>query len=161
VTASSSYYDRSNVRHIDGTHVFATAEDSRNELEVAAVLREVWGCELHRFGALSPVDWYSARDGRVSGLLELKSRTHRHDQYPTVFLNVRKWLALSMGAVGLGVPAGFVVRFTDGVAWIPIADVDASRQRIGGCSGRVKSRSDVEPVIEIPVASLRVLRVNA
>ena len=92
------------------------------------------------------------------GCGELKTRSHSSSQYRTVFLNVRKWLALLMAENGLGVPSVFVVRFTDCVKWIKIADIDGTKIRIGGCKQIVKSRNDIEPVIEVPVRSMLPLK---
>lgn len=152
-----SYYDRTASVHLDGTKIFQSEDDRRNEREVASAVEKAWRCRVVSFGALSPVDWFAERDGRLVSILELKSRTHPHDKYPTVFLNVRKWLALSLGAVGLGCPALFVVRFADGVYWVRLSDVDAGRNKVGGCSRFVKNANDVEPVIDVPVSSLRAL----
>ncbi|GJF06718.1 hypothetical protein [Pseudonocardia sp. D17] len=154
---TGDYYARTSATHLDGTPMFATAEDTRNEDQVAALVERAWRCRLHRFGTLAAVDWFATRDGRPVGVLELKSRTHPSGQYPTVFLNVRKWLALHLAAAGMGVPALFVVRFTDAIRWITLADVAAGAVRIGGTRRPVKSRSDVEPVIDVPVASMTVL----
>src|SRR5688500_988415 len=110
----SSYYDRAPATHLDGTPIFRTAEDEQNENQVAAVLAREWGCEVRGFGHLAPIDWFAVRAGRLVGLLELKARTHASGRYPTVFLNLRKWLALQLAAVGTGVPGIFVVQFTDG-----------------------------------------------
>jgi hypothetical protein len=150
-----SYYQRDNIVHLDGTHIFQTDEDRTNEGQIAAVLGKKWNCEFHRFGALAPVDWYAIRHSRIVGISELKSRTHSSLQYPTVFLNVRKWLALQLASIGMGVPGLFVVRFTDAIAWIAIADIDPRRMIVGGCSRVVKAASDVEPVIEVPIATMR------
>lgn len=151
----TSYYDRQAATHLDGTPVFATAADRQAEADVAAALGRAWGCELRAFGPLCPVDCYAVRDGRLAGLVEIKSRSHPSGAYPDVFLNVRKWLALTLGSAGLGVPALFAVRFTDGVFWVPVAEVDARPVVIGGCREQVKARSDVEPVILVPVAIMR------
>lgn len=113
-----------------------------------------FACDIRHFGDLSPIDWYAVRSGRIVGVLELKSRAHEERKYPTVFLNVRKWLALSLASVGLNVPAIFVAKFVDGVRWIKVQDVDASRIKIGGTKHIVKSSSDIEPLIEVPIASM-------
>jgi len=139
----------------DGTPLFASDYDKAAEAEVRAVIEREWNCDLHHFGRLCPVDFYAIRDGRLVGLVEVKSRSHASDKFPTVFLNVRKWLALSMAQSGLGVPAMFVVRFTDGVRFIPVGAVNASAVRIGGAAAVVKSHTDIEPVIEVPVAEMR------
>lgn len=155
-----SYYSRENVTHLDGTQIFQTSQDRDSESVVASQIQQQWDCQLFRFGALAPIDWYSKRLDRLVGVLELKSRSHESTKYPPVFLNVRKWLALTLASTGLGVPAIFVVRFTDGIQWIPVNEVEASRVRIGGCSRRVKSDNDVEPVIEVAVNKLRPLISN-
>lgn len=153
-----SYYSRARVAHVDGTNVFQTPEDARNEREVADLLAAAWRCEVSPFGALCPVDWYAQRHGRLVGVMELKARPHASTKYPTVYLNVRKWLALSMASLGLGCPAVFVVRLTDGVFWTPLAMVEPSGCRVAGCMSIVKSRSDIEPIIEVRVAILKRLR---
>jgi hypothetical protein len=150
-----SYYDRETARHLDGTPIFVTSADEQSQEEVAGVLAAAWRCEIRSFGRLAPVDWFAVRDGRLIGLLELKTRTHAIATYPTVFLNLRKYLALVLGATGIGVPAIFVVRFTDGVLWQAVHAIDARQTRLGGCLRVVKSRNDIEPVIEVPVASMR------
>lgn len=150
-----SYYGRSAAMNSDGTPLFATRNDAAAEDATARLVEQTWGAELHKFGPLAPIDFYAMRHGRVVGVLELKTRTHTSDRYPTVFLNVRKWLALRMASMGLGVPAVFVARFEDGARWIGVEQVDASKARMGGCLRVVKAASDIEPVIEVPVASMR------
>jgi hypothetical protein len=152
---TATYYDRASVTHLDGSPIFQNVEDQENERSVAQQVEAAWGCSLKQFGALAPLDWYAEKNGRLVGLVELKSRTHGHDKYETTFLNIRKWFALTMGAAGLNVPSIFVVRFTDGIWWAPVAKVDATQHRIAGCFQIVKSRSDIEPQILVPVASMR------
>jgi hypothetical protein len=150
----ASYYERDQVTHLDGTKVFQNSDDRRNEIDVASILSKKWECRLARFGDLSPIDWYAERHGRVVGVLELKSRTHPSNKFDTVFLNVRKWLSLNLASIGLGCPALFVVKFTNDLRWIKVSDIDASRQRIAGCSRLVKSASDIEPVIEVEISKM-------
>ncbi|MBR0879656.1 MULTISPECIES: hypothetical protein [Bradyrhizobium] len=153
-----SYDARDEITHLDGTKIFQNEADRDSEADVAAIIEKHWKCRIVRFGMLAPIDWFAERHGRVVGLLELKSRRHASNQYATPFLNVRKWLAMSLGSVGLGCPALFVVRFTDEVRWVTLSKIDACNQRIGGCAQIVKSQSDIEPVIEIAVADMQVLR---
>jgi hypothetical protein len=152
-----SYYDRKSILHLDGTPIFQTAEDRESEQAVALLLEKHYRCEMHRFGELSAVDWYAVRRGRMVGIAELKTRSHASDKYPTVYLNVRKWLALLLSSIGLGVPALFVVRFTDQIRRIRVGKINASRVILGGTTEIVKSRSDREPLIEVPVEEMRVL----
>lgn len=153
----TDYYNRATTTHIDGTPVFATDSDRNNQHDTAHQIEQEWRCQLHEFGALSPIDYYATRAGRLAGLLEIKARTHTTTTHPTVYLNVRKWLALTLGEAGLGCPAVYVVRFTDQTCWIRVADIDATHHRIAGCREIVKARSDIEPVIAVPVATMKVL----
>jgi len=160
------YYERESIVHLDGSPVFQNALDRAIEDEVADYVAKK-GSEKHgeagklsvvRFAPLCPIDWYAERYDRMVGLLERKSPREPMGAHKNVLLNVRKWLALTMGATGLGVPAIFVVRWNDGnVRWLPLSRIDASKHRIGGCKRIVKSAADIEPVIEVPVDSMRVL----
>jgi hypothetical protein len=150
-----SYYDRKAALHLDGTQVFANSADVAAEQNVGKLLEAAWRCSIRSFGALSPIDWYAERDGRLVGLVEIKARSHASDRYPTVFLNVRKWLALQLGAIGLGCPALYAVKFEDGVFWIEVANVDAKAHSIGGCLRIVKSANDIEPVIAVRILDMR------
>jgi hypothetical protein len=149
-----NYYDRTSLTYLDGTKIFKSEDDEKSEFEVAALLEKFWSCQMHSFGKLALIDWYAERAGRVIGVVELKTRSHAHDHYPTVFLNVRKWLALMMASIGLGVPGIFVVRFTDKVMWISIANIESDGVSIRGCKKIVKSRNDIEPVFDVPIAQM-------
>lgn len=142
--------------YIDGSRMLKTPEDQENENKVAAAIEAAWQVELRAFGFMSPIDWYAIRQGRLIGVVELKSRSHGQADYSTVFLSVRKWLTLLLAAEGLGVPALYVIRFTDGIRWVRIADVDPRRLRIGGRAER-RGHSETEPLIEVPVNSMKTL----
>lgn len=153
-----SYRDRQGGLASDGSPTFSNQQDLEADDAAIVSMQEAWGCEIHRFGVLSPIDFFATRHGRLSAVIEHKSRSHDSTRFPTVFLNVRKWLSLQLAHVGLGVPALFVVTFTDGMKWIDLAHVDATRAKIGGCASQVKARSDVEPVIEVVVSSMSGMR---
>ncbi|WP_165253784.1 hypothetical protein, partial [Paludisphaera soli] len=110
-------------------------------------------------GRFNPIDWYALRDGRIVAYVELKTRSHGPDAFPTVFLNQRKWLALTMSFVYTAVPSIFAVRFAgDEVRWIEVDRIDARRLEIAGCRQLVKARTDREPVIHVPIAEMHVLK---
>jgi hypothetical protein len=119
---------------------------------IAELIAGRWQCSVRPFGALAAIDWYAERHGRLVGVLELKSSSHAFGAEPSVFLDVRKWLALTLAAHGLGVPAIFVVRFAAGATcWTPLRRIDATRCRI------IKSDNDIEPVIDVPLTVLKLL----
>lgn len=154
----SSYYERKPNINSDGAPGYTAPEDIVNEDALKARIEKAWSCELHRFGKLCAIDFYALRHNRMVGLVEVKFRDHPMDQYPTVFLNVRKWLALMLGQQGLGVPATFVVGWPDGNArYLPISDIDTSDIRMAGAARLVKSHSDIEPIIFVRLEDMRQL----
>jgi hypothetical protein len=155
VSEAGSYYDREQITYLDGSKIFQTKEDRDNEREVADILARAWDCEIRPFGALAAVDWFAVKRGRTVGVLELKSRSHESSKYPTSFLNVRKWMALTMTSFGLGCPGFFVLRLHDGVFWAPLSQIDATNNRIAGTAHIVKSHNDIEPQIEVPMSLFR------
>lgn len=140
-------------RHTDGTRVLVTPEHSGRENDVCAVLSRAWACELRRFAKLSPIDWYCVRHERVIGLVELKCQNRASTDRPDVFFAFRKWLALNMGCVGSAVGGVFVAAFTDGVFWIPIQQIDATRLVMGGRRDRGFA-NDWEPIVLVPVSHM-------
>ncbi len=165
---SAPYYDRAETLHVDGSPVFSTDADRAGETDVAAMLERAWHCTIAPFGPLAPIDFYATRDGRLVGVLELKTRSQASDRFPTVFLSVRKWLALTLAETGLGCPAIFVVRFADAIRWVSVRTVDASAVELGGCAlprnrrrGAITGASDREPVILVPIATMRPLEASA
>lgn len=152
------YTDRAISLNSDGTPLSALERDKDREEKTRIEVEAAWSCQLHSFGPLCPIDWWAEKDGRMVGVLELKSRNHEIDKYPTVILNVRKWIALSMASLGLAVPAIAAFRFMDdSVRWIKLTKVDASRHRIMTSGQRWQTENDREPVIDIPLDDLRAL----
>lgn len=156
-TIPADYYQRASTRTPSGSPRFANAADRKSEQETALLLGHLWNCEIKPFGLLSPVDFFAVREGLLIGVLELKTRTHASTAFSTVFLNLRKWGSLMLYHFGLGCPALYVIRFTDEYRWISITEVDASKWTIGGTKTIVKSHTDIEPVILVPVAQMHSL----
>lgn len=151
----TDYYDRVVATHTDGTPSFATDADRGNEADAIARLEAAWQCSVKRFGHMAPIDFFCEQHGRLVAVAELKSRMHAAGTYPDVFLNLRKWLALQLASIGLNVPALFIVRFTDRMLYVPISDLHAPDVTIGGTRRIVKSRSDIEPVVLVPISEMR------
>jgi len=140
----------------NGERIFVSREAERSERETAALLEAAWDCKVHSFARLSALDFYIEKDLDIVAMLELKSRSHPSTQYPTVFLALRKWLALMLAGLGAGVSPLFVVRFTDGVRWINAGEVDPRALRLAG-HRNPRTRQDVEPLIDVPIADMRPL----
>jgi len=132
--------------HDDGSRIFQSPEMLAAQREVAQGLAKRWKCEIHDFPPLCPIDWYSERYGRMVSLLELKCRYFASNKYPTTFLSVNKWFHLMRGSDAFGIPAIYVVRFTDGACWVPVRQIEARHQRV-----ITNKEGNREPVIDVPV----------
>jgi len=136
---------------------YQTEFDNNNEAEVADWLSKCWRCEIKSFGPFSNVDWYMKRNGRLIGIAELKCRSFSYTKYQTVFISVTKWFHLIHGHFGLGVPAVFIIRFTDQVRWIDVFHIDATRHSIKGRKDRGPNSTSIEPAIEIPIDQMTIV----
>lgn len=137
--------------------MFQTEQGRALEREIARVLGRWWGWTVHSFGRFSPIDWWAEDDrGRWRCVAEVKARSHSRSDHKTVFLSARKYTDLWWLAERFGVPARFVVLWTDGLGWIDLAAVDTLRHRVAGHNSP-RAANDREPVIEVPVAHFHFL----
>lgn len=154
--SNGQYGDRVGSENSDGTPLFATDYDKANESDLIKLIHLQWpSVKVHPYGRLCPIDFWAERDGRLAGTMELKSRSHSSERFPDVFLNVRKWIALMLAQTALGVVSLFIVRFTDKTGYCRVMDIDASQVVIAGCRNKVKSHSDIEPVIKVPITAFK------
>ena len=148
----NDYYAR---KWVDGS--FATKSDREAEDLVKRTVEVAWGCELHKYADFDHVDFWLEHGNRTGAYIEVKSRSVTSDTYPDVFLNLCKWYSLIDISVRTDVPAYFFVCFADCIKYINVALVDARELEIGGCSHRVKSENDREPVIMVPISDMETM----
>ena len=149
------YYDRKRSTWLDGSLVFQTAQDIENQNKIGRAVERAWGpgVEVCRFPDLSLIDQYVCFNGRINYYMESKWRSHSVDDYETVWLASKKHLALFCAVIsGLAERGMFMARFIEGVRWIDVMDIDATKQRIGG------SKHKKEPVIDVPVQDMHPVR---
>lgn len=145
-----SAHERTVSLNTDGTPMFTSAADIAAEDEILRAVGAKWGCEMHKFGGrLCPVDSYALRDGRLTGVVEVRRRYHASTKYETVFLSFRKWISLQLASYALGVPPVFAVGFDDGIWWIDTRRVSGPARMAG--SANVKSSTDVELMFDVPL----------
>jgi hypothetical protein len=154
---NSEYYQKHHQHNSDGTLLRQSPSDEAAEREIAASLEAKWSCQLHKLAALSPVDYYAVRDGRIKSVIEIKDRAITSTQYETVFLSVRKWLSLLLASTGLNVPALYVVRFLDGIRWVNVSAVSAANIQIGGEKNYGTRSGRHEPIILVPIKQMEAL----
>ena len=135
--------------------VRSNEESERVEQEAAAIVSSKWGVSLIKMPKFSGVDYffYNGVDRRM-GVFEVKRRYNDSTKYPTVYLSVRKYLALK-GYYDEGLLAFFLPYFDDALMYIGFYDIDASKQNMLGRRDRSAAPNDIEPMIEVPVSSLR------
>ena len=134
---------------------YITQEDLLNEGTVAEQIERRWGGKVHRFPMFTPVDFWIEKDKRVVAVAELKTRNITMSTYDTIWLSVAKWTAMTLMATGLQIKALFIVKFVDETRYIPIGEIDTTKVGIG--MNNERSKETEEPVIHVPVKSMRVL----
>jgi hypothetical protein len=119
------------------------------EQEIATLIELAWGATAHRYAQFDSIDWWIEKDKRCVAYVEMKDRSHPFGKYPTTFLALRKWLALTLAAL-TGPKSLFVVRFTDGIYWVNVHKVDPTALIVNGRTDRIGNPNDIEPLIEVP-----------
>jgi len=138
------------------TPVYFSEKDKENEAAVVGILSKKWNCTFHSFGMYFPIDFYALRDNKMVGVIEIKTRNKSSRDYSYVFLALRKWISLGLVQNGLGVPAIFVVQFTDRLMFIPFDKIDAKRFEVGGRKDRNGGGgNDLEPLIKVDIAEMK------
>ena len=127
--------------------------DKRNEESVKQRLEAAWDSSVHFFGNTNQIDAYVARGGEIRAWLEVKCRKVTKNTYDTIYLAFRKWLNLITAELHTERPGLFVVDFSDQLCYIPIRSVDARNIKLLGRTDRVGAANDLEPIIEVPIAS--------
>lgn len=133
--------------------MFATEADYEREQEVGAKIEAAWGCKLHWFARMSPIDCWAERNDEMLAIVEIKTRTHSSTKHDTVFLSHRKRTNLAAASAAFNCPGLWVVQFTDGLFSIDVARVTGPTQMVGHNNPR--ARNDREPCFLVPISSLR------
>jgi len=134
--------------------MFQTSKDLTRQKEIAEAVGKAWDCKVTGFGDMNAVDYWFEKYKRCVAVGELKDRPHSINKYPTVFLSMRKWMALHLAATGMGVKGLYIVQFTDHLMYVDVYEVDAVRHMVGGRTDR-GAQNDIEPLIEVPIGQLR------
>jgi hypothetical protein len=144
------------VQFLSGTSQLTPPADVAREDACADELAALWGCTVHRFPPLTAVDYYAERDGRVVGVIEIKTHPHPSTLHSRCYIDAHKLLALDLAALSFGVPAILIKRFTDGMFSIRVGDIDrATPVRVMGRQDR--GRDERHPAVAIPVVSMHLV----
>ena len=124
----------------------------KEEEEVRKQIAEAWGCDCKVFGGeTNTFDFYCFDKKNVLCIGELKDHYKKQSDKGMKLFAVRKWSNLVLTAMGMQVPAYFVVKFADGVFYRHVDSVAPITWRcsIGGRSDR-GLQNDREPCFWIP-----------
>ena len=109
-------------------------------------------------GPYSPFDRYLVKAGRLVAVAEIKTRTNRTlETFPTVYINLDKWVTLTVAEAALRVAGLFVIAFSDGIYWVRVGRVPLAQCEVGrrGRTDRKDVTDDVVPAVELPTSLFR------
>jgi len=157
VAKEDNYYNRKPTILPDGRRAFMTEKDKALEDAVKAMLNFGWKAEIGSFGRFFPIDFYAYKkeQKRVVAILELKTHPYEYGKYATTPLNCRKHAFLMDRAKQWDVIPILLKLFNEHLYYVDVRLVDAAAPVMGGCKRIVKSVTDVEPVIHIPLETFK------
>lgn len=135
---------------------WATAETLENEHRVKAFLEDLWNVDLCERDTYDPIDWDIVQDGQQMGVIELKSYNRKTFDSPTVFLNIRKFIALRDWHRRNDKPAFYMVNFLDQIRYINVMHVSTAEPIMGGQKDGPR-KTDWEPMYLVPVADMKLI----
>ena len=135
---------------------YETGDQRLVEHEVAEKLAYKWHATQVAFPDGSTVDRVLVRDGRVIGLVEIKTRQTPVDKYPTYYASHQRLQRLRYIAKALRLPPVFVVQWSDACGWLNPAETKPVRIDVGGRVDR-GDQFDVELVEHYPTNLFRSL----
>lgn len=136
------------------SRIYDTTRQDAAERAAAAELAKHWGCKVARFPRFCPVDYFAHKDGELRALIEVKCRTHRIAEYPTLILDAHKWLTVTQAALGFRVWPVLLVQFADALAFADLSRTPIDHVSMGGRSDRGDTL-DSDLVVHLAVASFR------
>ena len=134
--------------------LYVTERDTQNERSVIERLTTRLQCQFAHFAYEASIcDYIAIREGTAIALVEIKTRTTPHNNYPTYIIDQSKLDRLADTAQRLGLKPILVIWFTDDIYWI-----NATKRpwpvKPGGRNDRNDS-NDIDQVYHIPVAELK------
>ena len=133
---------------------YETADDRRNEEDVAAKLEQAWGCTLTKLPLEYRVDYVATRGG-IKALIEIKRRRVSINQYPTIILSMHKVFYARQFAQMCGAEPLFVIQYDDALANINLND-KPDHVDIGGRKYRGDDQ-DIEIVYHYSTSRLKLI----
>jgi hypothetical protein len=129
--------------------IYETQGDLLREEDVASKIGRAWKCIMIKMPAKATFDYAAKRGNVIVSLIEIKTRTNPHNQYPTYMISADKMVAGFLRSTYLAVPFMLVVQFTDGVFYWS-SNQEGFTLDVGGRTDRGDTL-DLEMVCHIPI----------
>lgn len=142
-----------------------TDEHRAAEEKCRQLVADAWGLEIRKLpGDTRRVDWDAYRNGVLVGVLEHKGRVatptpRKRSDYDGVWVDTKKYVALTRRALRRQVPGVFIFHFADGIFWTTteriargIAEGWRQKDKVGRHQGSKGGRGYDErhPAIYVP-----------
>ncbi len=132
-----------------------TAADKDREEAITRDICRAWSCKAGSLGRYSRVDRYLYNGDKLRCAIEIKARANRDSNtFPTVLLNLDKFMNLAYLEALTRLPAYYFVLFKDGLYYVDVRQVRNCPIVVRGRKDR-NLQNDVEPCYEIPITEFR------
>lgn len=132
---------------------YETQEDRDNELSVVNAL-QLSGFTLYKLPISYRLDYIMFRDGKLLGFVEIKTRKHKHDKYPSLMIALSKVMAAKQLATATQTKSVLMVKYDDGIFGINFQMPHVVS--VGGRSDR-SDNSDIEPCAFYDIKHLKLI----
>jgi hypothetical protein len=128
------------------------------ENSVAKRIAADWECSPKKLTHPYRIDFALEKDGLIKGWLEVKCRDFPSTRYSTLMISVLKWETGILHAQATGLPFIIAIRFTDCIKYYRYSSKHELSVTWGGRTRTSRDRSDLEPVVHIPMELFKTLR---
>jgi hypothetical protein len=133
-----------------------TENDRIEENKVTERICKAWKVESGGMGAYSPFDKYLYSGEILKAIIEIKIRWNRKfDSFPTVLMNLDKYITLINLEIYTKIPALYIVAFSDGIYYIKASDIHDNLEKlqivVRGRKDREGVKNDIRPTIDVPL----------
>lgn len=127
---------------------YESYQDVSEELQIAAIFCEVFGCKYEQFPPLHHLNGKFVLNGRTVAVVEIKQRRNKSIKYPTLMISAAKCANGREWAQKENAPFILLVKFTDGLFMIKVTH--NYQESIGGRVDR-GDPDDLERCAYIPI----------
>ena len=137
--------------------IYETAQDLKNESEVAAYLSSAWGCNFVKLKISYGIDFAIMKNGAIVATAEIKCRNYDRaaiDRFGGLMLSASKAHRAAEWLTNHGAPFVLAAKLTDGLFVATIEDWTAYELKFTGRTDR-GDWQDVEPCCIIPMSEFK------